>query len=247
MAIRIGTAGWALRKDGPDTFPVSGTHLERYASQLNCVEINSSFYRPHRKSTYERWAASTPIDFRFAVKMPKLITHEKRLADCEAELERFLYEARGLGQKLGPLLVQMPPSLAWSEQPAEFFFSMLRAQHQGPLVIEPRHESWYASEPNSQLVEFDISRVAADPSVVPAAAHPGGSMATTYFRWHGSPRTYYSSYSEESLSALAHTLLEAEQNSQTAWCIFDNTAQNAAIYNALTIRRVLPTTPARSS
>ena len=90
-----------------------GSHLERYGAILNAVEINSSFYRPHRTATYERWAASVPEDFRFAVKVPKAITHERRLKDVGDLLDRFLSEVSGLGPKLGPLLVQLPPSLSF--------------------------------------------------------------------------------------------------------------------------------------
>ena len=79
--IRTGTAAWSIPKEHAAPFPVAGSHLERYGAVLNAVEINSSFYRPHRTTTYERWAASVPEDFRFAVKVPKAITHEHRLKD----------------------------------------------------------------------------------------------------------------------------------------------------------------------
>src|SRR3954470_8519864 len=104
MDIRIGTAGWALRSQSAGEFDGDGTHLERYARKLSCVEINSSFYRPHRETTYKRWAACTPATFMFSVKIPKRITHEKRLVDCEQDLDQFLNEISGLGKKLGPLL-----------------------------------------------------------------------------------------------------------------------------------------------
>src|SRR3954470_11987598 len=111
--IRIGTAAWSIPREHAAPFPVAGSHLERYAAVLNAVEINSSFYRPHRTATYERWAASVPEDFHFAVKIPKAITHERRLADVDDLLDRFLSEVSGLGPKLGPLLVQLPPSLSF--------------------------------------------------------------------------------------------------------------------------------------
>ena len=110
-AIRIGCAGWALRREDVDAFPPPGTHLARYAARFNAAEINSSFYRPHRRTTYERWAASVPGDFAFAVKVPRAITHTLRLKRSEAALEDFLAEVSGLGAKLGPLLLQLPPSL----------------------------------------------------------------------------------------------------------------------------------------
>jgi uncharacterized protein YecE (DUF72 family) len=111
--IRIGTAAWSIPKEHAAPFPVAGSHLERYGAVFNAVEINTSFYRSHRTVTYERWAASVPDGFRFTVKVPKAITHERRLEDVSDLLDRFLSEVGGLGPKLGPLLVQMPPSLSF--------------------------------------------------------------------------------------------------------------------------------------
>ena len=113
--VYVGTAGWSLGRPHAELFPRQGSHLVRYASQLNAVEINSSFYRPHRHSTYERWAGSVPSDFRFSVKVPKTITHERRLVDCDDHLSRFLAEVEGLGEKLGTLLVQLPPSFQFDQ------------------------------------------------------------------------------------------------------------------------------------
>jgi uncharacterized protein YecE (DUF72 family) len=83
-AIRIGCAGWNLPSAKADAFPGPGSHLERYARVLRAVEVNSSFYRPHRRETWERWAGSVPVDFRFSVKVPRQITHFRRLRDPEA-------------------------------------------------------------------------------------------------------------------------------------------------------------------
>ncbi len=112
---RIGTAGWALPPDVRDRFAAGATQLERYASRFNCVEINSSFYRPHRASTYERWARTVPDDFRFALKVPKEITHVRRLVDVDDEVERFLDASAALGHKRDVLLVQLPPSFAYDD------------------------------------------------------------------------------------------------------------------------------------
>jgi uncharacterized protein YecE (DUF72 family) len=239
MTIRIGTAGWSLRKEVIDNFPGVGTHLQRYARRLDGVEINSSFYRPHRRATYARWRESTPDSFQFSVKIPKQITHEKRLVDCEAELASFLENVTALEKKLGPLLVQLPPSLAWHEVVAARFFAKFRSRYAGPIACEPRHPSWFEERPSHQLADFGVDRVAADPAVVEAAASPGGAQRTGYVRWHGSPRVYYSSYTQETLERLAKTLIDLEQTSANVWCIFDNTAENAAIHNALTLTRLL--------
>src|SRR5689334_1508643 len=99
LTVRIGTAGWSIPKQHAAPFPSEGTHLERYSAIFNAVEINSSFYRPHRTATYERWAASVPEDFRFAVKVPKSVTHVRRLKDTDDLLNQFVSEVGGLGPK----------------------------------------------------------------------------------------------------------------------------------------------------
>jgi len=230
---RIGRAAWALPKPYIAEFPAEGTHLQRYAGRFNAVEINSSFYRPHRPATYARWAASVPEDFRFAVKVPKAITHQARLVDADALLDAFLVEATCLGPKLGCLLVQLPPSLAYDRAIARAFFGALRSRHQGDLAFEPRHPSWFADDVTEQLVRDRVARVAADPAPVAGAGEPAGWPGLVYFRLHGSPRVYYSAYDEPYLDALAERMRRAGESATAVWCIFDNTARDAATPNAL--------------
>lgn len=231
-SVYVGCAGWAIPKEHMARFPEDGTHLARYAQRLPAVEINSSFYRPHRPATYARWAASVPEHFRFSVKMPREITHQKRLADVDDLRDRFLAEAEALGDWLGPILVQLPPSLAFSAPVASAFFAGLRGRFGGQVVCEPRHPSWFAPEPDGLLAEFHVARVAADPPPVPAAAQPGGWRGLTYYRLHGSPRIYYSDYPESVLETVAQRLRAANC---PAWCIFDNTAAGAAARDALAV------------
>jgi uncharacterized protein YecE (DUF72 family) len=235
--IRIGTAGWSIPKEHGAAFPIEGSHLERYAAAFNAVEINSSFYRPHRPATYERWAASVPESFRFAVKVPKAITHERRLKETGDLLDRFLSEVSGLGPKLGPLLVQLPPSLTFEAGTSDVFLRELRSRVAGGIVCEPRHRSWFTPEVDALLNRQRIARVAADPAPVPGAGEPGGWPGLAYFRLHGSPRIYYSPYSEEALVAMAQQLAEGAAAGTRSWCIFDNTAAFAATHDALVTRR----------
>jgi len=240
-SIRIGTAAWSIPKEHAAPFPVAGSHLERYAAVLNAVEINSSFYRPHRTATYERWAASVPDDFRFAVKVPKAITHERRLKDVGDLLDRFLSEAGGLGPKLGPLLVQMPPSLSFVPGVADAFLRELRSRVEGGIVCEPRHASWFTPEVESLLDGLRIARVAADPAPVSGADEPGGWRGLSYHRLHGSPKIYYSAYSAEYLAAISEVLANDAATGAETWCIFDNTAAFAATGDALATRRLVQT------
>jgi uncharacterized protein YecE (DUF72 family) len=177
-----------------------------------------------------------PADFRFAVKTPRAITHEGELRSAtRVLLQRFLEHTASLGEKRGPLLLQIPPSLQFIPDEAAGFFRMFRKLYDGPAVFEPRHASWFDDRAETLLRELRIARVAADPAIVPGAAQPCGWPEPVYYRLHGSPRKYYSSYTDEFLSTLAAKLVQASTSADT-WCIFDNTASGAAIANALALK-----------
>ncbi|UQN09826.1 DUF72 domain-containing protein [Deinococcus sp. QL22] len=240
-SLYLGCAGWNIASGQRSLFGPGESVLQRYATRLNAVEINSSFYRPHRQSTYQRWADTVPDAFRFSVKLPRTITHDARLHGCEPLLSVFLSEAGGLGHKLGCLLVQLPPSLVFASELARTFFQALRRITPVPVVCEPRHPSWFTPEADELLATFSIGRVAADPLVTPGAAVPGGFGETTYYRWHGSPRIYASSYAEETLLGLTRTL--HGHAADRVWVVFDNTASGAAVDNALTLQRLVAARP----
>jgi uncharacterized protein YecE (DUF72 family) len=237
--IRIGCAGWSLPRAVQHRFPPGDSHLARYAQQFGAVEINSSFWRPHARGTYERWAAATPPAFRFSVKLPKAITHERRLVDCEAPLRAFHEQAGGLGERLGALLVQLPPSLALEPAVLQGFMRTLRRLHGGDVAIEPRHASWFSPEADALLRELRLARVLADPVRHDAGRQPGGWPDLVYLRLHGSPRAYYSSYEPALIAALAARLALAGREARAVWCIFDNTASGAAADNALALQDAL--------
>jgi uncharacterized protein YecE (DUF72 family) len=137
-----------------------------------------------------------------------------------------------LGAKLGPLLIQLPPSLRFTERLAQTFFPVLRARFRGHAACEPRHRSWFSTEAEHLLHAVQVARVAADPALMPAAAVPGGWPGLVYYRWHGAPDMYYSAYASASLDALVDQLAVSARTVPT-WCIFDNTARGAATMNAL--------------
>ena len=231
--IFIGTAAWTIPKEYKASFPCEGSHLVRYAGRFDGVELNSSFYRPHRISTYQRWADDVPEHFRFAVKMPRAITHEGRLRDVGEPLQRFLGEIAGLGHKLGPVLIQLPPSLKFDPAVVGPFVQDFRAAFGGDVVCEPRHASWVTSDVDDFLVENRIARVAADPEPHPGADTPGGWTGLVYYRLHGSPKMYYSAYSEDVIAKTIRSTLGLTKAGAAAWCIFDNTAEFAATGDAL--------------
>ncbi|MEO5659933.1 MAG: DUF72 domain-containing protein [Polaromonas sp.] len=231
--VKVGCAGWSLPRALWPEFPEAGTHLQRYAARLNAVEINSSFYRPHQAATYARWAASVPQHFRFSVKLPRTITHQLRLRDCDALLDTFVAQVGGLGKRLGCLLVQLPPSLAFDSDSAARFLSALRERHAGPVALEPRHASWFTSPADALLRAWQLARVLADPIVHVAGRDPGGLAELVYVRLHGSPRMYYSAYAPAVLDALLVRLQTAAESGASVWCIFDNTAEGNAVADAL--------------
>jgi uncharacterized protein YecE (DUF72 family) len=234
-AIRIGTAGWNIPREAASNFAAEGTHLERYSQLFNCCEINSCFYRAHKQSTWERWADSVPAGFKFSVKAPRIITHEAAL-DCDLELlSPFLEQTNFLGEKLGPVLIQLPPSLQFEDALIRRFFSLLRERFSGGVACEPRHSSWFSSEVDELMKDYEVARVAADPACVPTAALPGGFAGLVYFRLHGSPHRYYSAYPGEFINAIADQLHGLHSRAE-AWCVFDNTASGAAIENALDLK-----------
>jgi uncharacterized protein YecE (DUF72 family) len=233
--IRIGTAGWTIPRLAAGHFSSDGTHLERYSRVFSCGEINSSFYRPHKIQTWERWARSVPDGFLFSVKAPKAITHEARL-NCGSELLLpFLQQVGYLGEKFGPVLLQLPPSLEFDSAVARRFLASLREHYSGEIVWEARHARWFESGVDALLLEYKFARVAADPACVAAAGLPGGVETLAYFRLHVSPRVHYSSYSDEYLTKLAGQFVRLAAR-PSAWCVFDNTASGAAGENALALQ-----------
>lgn len=247
MHFFLGTAGWTVPKQHLELFPAPAngaklSHLERYGSRLRCVEINSSFHRPHRRATWERWAATTPDDFRFAVKVPKAVTHTAKLVNTGAALLEFFDPVRGLSDKLGPVLIQLPPKLPFDEGIAQEFFTTLRELHGGAAVLEPRHPGWFTASADRMLQSFEIARVAADPPRgSELATEPGGWTGLCYWRLHGAPRTYYSPYAARWLQAFAERLhlLENRFPARETWVIFDNTALGHATANAVRLEEAL--------
>jgi uncharacterized protein YecE (DUF72 family) len=235
---RIGTAGWSIPRAAGFRFDSAGTHLQRYSRWLGCAEINSSFKRPHAAATYAKWRDSTPPDFRFAVKMPRTITHELKLQNAREPLAAFLAQTDGLAQKRGPILVQLPPSLSFEAPVVTPFLDLVRTLYDGPLACEPRHATWFSASAAALLDRYQTSRVAADPPPVPAAAGPAGWARLAYYRLHGSPRKYWSRYDDNYIATLA-AAVSSIPAAEEVWCVFDNTASGSAIENAWELRERL--------
>ena len=240
--VRIGCAGWSIPSRHASLFGPGESHLSRYATRFDVAEINSTFYRPHQPKTFERWAASVPRHFRFSAKLPKAITHEARLHGTGDALTAFFDSLSGLGSRLGGVLVQLPPSLAFDARVAGRFLVMLRRRSSTRVAFEPRHASWFTPDADRVLQRHAIARVAADPAPVPEAAAPGGAGATArwrYWRLHGAPRMYYSRYEDAALRGLADAVAGAASARAPAWCLFDNTAHGHAMEDAARLQALL--------
>lgn len=232
-AVKIGTAGWGIPRQYADRFPAVGSSLERYSTRFTVAEVNSSFHRPHRRATWERWRDSVPDGFRFSVKLSKEITHRRKLVGCGDAIRAFAEQVRGLGDKLAIVLVQLPPKLAFDETLVRGFFDELRASCSASIACEPRNPSWFAPAADDVLNRLRVARVAADPGVCPEAAVPGGWRGLSYWRLHGSPAIYRSSYGDRIANYAG--LLERDAAGREVWCIFDNTASSAAMGDALAL------------
>lgn len=237
--VYVGTAGWSLPRREQSRFPEGLSHLERYGRVFPAAEIDSTFHRSHRASTYARWARCVPESFRFSVKLPEAITHEQRLAGTRKLVEEFVREIAPLGERVGCLLVQLPPSLELTLRIARSFLAALRESFEGGIAVEPRHASWFSAEAGRMLESQRIARVAADPPRATNGGEPGGWTGLAYYRLHGSPRVYYSAYDEAYVERLALRLREWQRSGIPSWCIFDNTTLGAATANALALLECL--------
>jgi uncharacterized protein YecE (DUF72 family) len=235
--VRVGLAGWseAVSRYRDRFLAEGGTGLARYAGTFDFVEINSSFYRIPRAETCAKWASEVPPDFRFSVKMNRLITHYSRLRD-PGLLGSFFSSVDGLGDKLAVVLVQLPPTLGYEAAVAGKFFHRLRDRCPVCIVCEPRHRSWTDDAARALLSSLRVGLVR---TIIPETHDAADDNAglPIYYRLHGAPRRYYSPYSAGQLSSLAAFL--AQKEDVTRYVVFDNTASKAGVDNALELRRLL--------
>ena len=238
-AVRIGLAGWseAASRYGkllPHAVDEGATGLQRYAAAFDFVEINSSFYRQVRPETYAKWAGEVHDEFRFSVKMHRLVTHYTRLKNTEV-LEDFFASVSGLGDKLAVVLIQLPPTLVFEPERADIFFRSLRHIFNGGAVCEPRHASWLDDAAGKLFAAYGVGLVM---TKIPAVGEDFSGLVESdiplYLRLHGSPRGYYSSYSSEDLRRLADFLAGHEKRRR--YVVFDNTAGPAGVRNALELQ-----------
>ena len=231
-AVRIGLAGWSEAVSRYRShFPSEGTGLARYTGTFDFVEVNVTFYRAVREATLAGWAEQTPPGFRFSVKINRSVTHAARLSP-NARLEDALLPVRALGDKVGALLVQLPPTLDFDAERAATFLARLRASYAGMVAWEPRHPGWDDARADDLLAAHGVTRVLTE---IPGPDTPHSSRGC-YVRLHGTPRRYRSSYSDADLSTLAAWLAE---EAGPSYVVFDNTAGPAGVANAMTLQSLV--------
>jgi uncharacterized protein YecE (DUF72 family) len=186
----LGTIGFTYPEWKGSFYPSglpSNQSLAYYSKIYNAVEINTTFYGPQPAAQIQRWLAATPAEFRFTLKAPKRVTHDLRLKNADMEMRAFLDSALGLGEKLGAVLLQLPPSFKASDKPdLEAFLSMLRSGpfRDGPrYAIEFRHPSWHVPETAALLRAYQVCWVATDYEDLPADITPTTDFL--YIRWIG--------------------------------------------------------------
>ena len=216
--------------------------LEFYQREFPVVELNVTFYRTPRESTYLGWAAATGGEFRFVLKVPRLVSHLKRLADCGQELEHFWGPARLLGDKLAAVLLQTPPSLRFDAGLFDAFLDSLPAGFP-PVAWEVRHASFL----DDQALEWFAER--GQPVVV---ADSGGRYPTiraftappAYLRFHGPTGVYASPYSEAQLGEYVAWVRANVFADTTVYAFFNNDVGGHAVTNARQLRALVGARPA---
>jgi len=236
----IGTSGWHYDHWRHRFYPeklAKPKWLEFYAANFTTVELNNSFYRLPSEAAFATWRDSSPVNFTFAVKVSRFITHIKRLRDTEEAVEKFISRAQILGEKLGPLLYQLPPNMHRDDERLESFLSILP---QGMKhVFEFRHQSWLEEPVFKILDKYNIGLCVFDMSSLSCPLVVTADFA--YVRFHGSTGLYWSCYSDEELTDWAKRLADLAVNLKAVYIYFNNDAEAFAVRNAMTLRGYLQT------
>jgi uncharacterized protein YecE (DUF72 family) len=247
MSLRyyVGTSGWHYEHWRGSFYPEKlpkAKWLEFYAGHFATVELNNSFYRLPSEAAFATWRDSTPANFTFAVKVSRFISHIKRLRDTGEAVDKFITRAKILGDKLGPLLYQLPPSMHRNDEVLESFLSALP---QGlKHVIEFRHQSWLEEEVFQILHKYNTGFCVFD---MPSISCPLVATADfVYIRFHGSTGLYSSCYSDEELASWAKRLANLAKNLKEIYIYFNNDAEGFAVENAITLGTYLETQRNRS-
>jgi uncharacterized protein YecE (DUF72 family) len=236
VVLWVGTSGWQYRDWRgvlyPDGLP-QRRWLERYAESFGCVEVNNAFYRLPERSTFERWCEQTPDGFVVAVKVSRYLTHIKRLKEPDEPVARLVDRAAGLGHRLGPYLLQLPPNLAVEAERLDACLAAFPADAR--VAVEPRHESWWTDEVRDILTRHGAALCWADRRgrpITPLWATAGWG----YVRLHEGTAQPLPSYGDQALSTWLDRIADAWPPDADVFAFFNNDHGGAAVHNARTFR-----------
>jgi len=234
----IGTSGWYYghwkNRFYPEKLPRT-KWLEFYASHFDTVELNNSFYRLPSEAAFAGWTNASPDGFVFTVKASRFITHIKRLKDCREAVDTFTGRARMLGEKLGPILYQLPPNVHRDDEALDSFLAGLPCDIRH--VVEFRHRSWLDERVLEILHKYNAGLCVFD---MPSLSCPLRATADfAYIRFHGGGELYASCYSDEELAGWAERLADLAVNLKAVYIYFNNDAEAFAVRNAMTLRGYL--------
>jgi uncharacterized protein YecE (DUF72 family) len=232
----IGCSGWSYRDWQGRFYPHglrSHDHLAYYSKRFNTVEVNMTFYRFPTAKAVLGWREATPDGFMFAVKMNRVITHYRRLRNVGRYVASFMGSIAPLGDKLGPVLIQLPPDLSPDHDLLERFLDLL--PRDGAYAIEFRDRSWLTSRTYGILDENDVATVLTDPPGPPSDVRMTSDLC--YVRWHGRGSPSYR-YTRAELEGWADFLQELPVGRVFGY--FNNDVGAAAPHNARTLQDLLP-------
>ena len=206
-----------------------------YSQHFNSLELNVTFYRFPVLSSLENWYTISPVDFKFAVKVPRLITHYKKFSDCTRLIDDFYgLVTKGLKEKLGPVLFQLPPNFPFSNERLELILKSVYIEYKN--VIEFRDPSWWKRKVLTELRRYNITFCGVDYPGLDSSPIVTNKLA--YYRFHGRPRLYYSAHKICDLKTVADTLV-ANKKLNEVFIFFNNTATKAAIRNARWLKKYI--------
>jgi uncharacterized protein YecE (DUF72 family) len=236
--IHVGCSGWVYKHWRGIFYPEGLPQkrwFERYAEEFDTVEINASFYRLPLASTFEAWRDRAPPGFRYAIKVNRFITHLKKLRDCEEATAQFIALARPLGETLGPLLYQLPPSLKLDLERLEAFLRLLPKDL--AHVFEFRNKGWYVTETYALLDRYGASFCVHD--MPGSKTERIGVGPVAYVRFHGGEGKYWGRYSDEGLLGWTDWIVEQAHGGRPVWCYFNNDIHGHAIHDAQTLKSMV--------
>jgi len=240
--IHIGTSGWSYKHWSEILYPKDvkpEKYLEYYITRFSCVELNSSFYNLPLKTTVSGWANRTPDTFRFCLKLSRFITHQLQLVNVEDPLQKFLDVFDGMKDRLGPVLIQLPPGLSYDKSLISDFFNLLKEKSSHyQFAVEVRNKSWINDSFFDILSRHKTAFVIADSG----GRYPYNEAVTAgfvYLRFHGREQLYASDYQEDDLRYYAEKITKWIEESKEVWVFFNNDYHCFAVKNAARLEEII--------